>query len=96
MGARVKRGANIRCKVEIRNFAKVPVNASDIDLVITDKNGDVIVTKHFIDIAKQATGIYYYDYTPADDAVLGTCAADWDVTYSTLHGKTTGYFITTR
>ena len=92
MGAKVARGENLRCGVKIRNFSKVLVNATAIDLTISDKNGVTIVTKTLLDIVQLGTGLYAYDYTPASDALLGTNCALWDVTYSTLHRKARGYF----
>ena len=95
MGARVAREENLRCKVEVRNFSKAPVNAAAITLTITDKNGTTVASKTLVEITHAGTGLYFYDYTPASDAVTGTYTALWDVTYSGLHRRTRGYFIVT-
>lgn len=95
MGSRVAREENLRCKVTVRNFAKVLVNATTITLTITDKNGSIVATKTLLEITHEGTGLYFYDYTPDADAVTGTHTALWDVTYSGLHRRARGYFIVT-
>ena len=95
MGSRVAIGENIRCCVTVRNFAKVLVNATSITLTITDKNDATVETKTLIEITHEGVGLYFYDYTPAVEAVTGSCTALWDVTYSGLHRKARGYFIVT-
>jgi hypothetical protein len=98
MGAKVRRGENLRLKIKVRNFSKVLVNATAILLTITDKNGAVVATKTMVEIVHESLGIYYYSYKPAvaappiEAAVAGTYTAEWDVTYSGEHRIAQGYF----
>ncbi|MCJ7768098.1 hypothetical protein MUP79_06885 [Candidatus Bathyarchaeota archaeon] len=98
MGAKVRRGESLRCKVKVRNFSKALVNAAAITLTITDPDGTVVATKTLVEISWESLGIYFYDYTPAiaappiAAAVAGTYTAEWNVTYSGLHRISRGFF----
>jgi hypothetical protein len=95
LGSRVARGENLRCKVKVRNYAKVLVDATDITLVITDPKDAIVASKAMVDITQESTGIYYYDYTPGATVETGTYTALWDVTYAAKHRRSRGYFIVT-
>jgi len=95
LGSRVAREENLRCKVKVRNFLKVLVNATDITLLITTPAGATAASKTMADITHESLGIYYYDFTPTATAPTGTYTALWEVTYSTLVRRSRGYFIVT-
>ena len=95
MGARVARGENIRCCVEVRDFFKALANASAIDLIITDPDGNIVESKTLVDVTHAGLGLYFYSYKPTIDAVTGTYTVFWDVTYSAEHRKSRAYIIVT-
>jgi uncharacterized protein YfaS (alpha-2-macroglobulin family) len=88
----------LKCRIrdfEDENGKKELVNATAITLTIIPKTGAPI-EKTMVDITHQSLGLYYYDYTPESDAVLGTYGVDWDVEVSGIHRKKMGYIIVTR
>jgi hypothetical protein len=95
LGDKVAIGENLRCKVEVRNFAKALANAADITLVITNPAGTKVADIVFAGITHESLGVYYYSYKPAAAAIKGTYTALWDVTLSGEHRRSRGYFVVT-
>lgn len=73
------RGETIRVNNTYTDITEAVYDPVTIELKIYDPTGSLITTVTYADseIKKSSTGVYYYDYAIAADAVCGWCITKW-------------------
>jgi len=88
------RGETIRIQNTYSDSNDTLYDPDTIELKIYDPKGLLITTKTFVsgEIIKSSTGVYYYDYTIADDAMTGWWISKWAAVIGTQTDQESNQF----